>query len=159
MRKQPARAAEEIGCAFWTDDVNALLARPDIDVVDVTVPNVAHEAIVTAAAQAGKHIYCEKPLAMNVAEAKRMVAAVEAAGVKSQMTFNFRFFPAIQHAPRADRRWLPGPRLFLSRALLSLQLHQSPEADLLATAARGCRRRHALRPGLAHSRPALLLAG
>ncbi len=93
-----ARAAEEIGCAFWTDDVNALLARPDIDVIDVTVPNVAHEAVVTAAAQAGKHIYCEKPLAMNVDEAKRMVAAVEAAGVQSQMTFNFRFFPAIQHA-------------------------------------------------------------
>ncbi|MCB9140226.1 MAG: Gfo/Idh/MocA family oxidoreductase [Caldilineaceae bacterium] len=92
------KAAQEIGCGFWTADYRELLARPDIDVVDVTVPNVAHAEIVVAAAQAGKHIYCEKPLAMNVAEAQRMVAAANAAGVKTQMTFNFRFFPAIIRA-------------------------------------------------------------
>lgn len=92
------RAAAEIGCDVWTDDYRALLARPDVDVVDVTVPNAAHEEVVLAAAQAGKHIYCEKPLAMNVEEGRRMVAAAQAAGVKTQMTFNFRFFPAITRA-------------------------------------------------------------
>lgn len=92
------KAAQEIGCAFWTADYHELLARPDVDFVDVTVPNHAHAEIVIAAAQAGKHIYCEKPLAMNVIEGQQMVAAVVAAGVKTQMTFNLRFFPALSRA-------------------------------------------------------------
>jgi predicted dehydrogenase len=57
-----------------------------------------HKEVVTAAAQAGKHIYCEKPLAMNVAEGRCMAAAAKEAAVKTQMTFNFRFFPAITRA-------------------------------------------------------------
>lgn len=92
------KAAQEIGCEFWTDDYRELLARPDIDVVDVTTPNHVHAEIVIAAAQAGKHIYCEKPLAMTVAEGQRMVAAATQAGVKTQMTFNLRFFPAVARA-------------------------------------------------------------
>ncbi len=92
------KAAREIGCDFATADYRELLARSDIDIVDVTTPNNSHAEIVIAAAQAGKHIYCEKPLAMNVEEGQRMVAAVEAAGVKSQMTFNLRFYPALSRA-------------------------------------------------------------
>ncbi len=92
------RAAAEIGCAVWTADYRELLARDDLDLVDICVPNHQHEAIIVAAAQAGKHIYCEKPLAMDVAEGQRIVAAVAKSGVKSQMTFNFRFFPAIIRA-------------------------------------------------------------
>jgi predicted dehydrogenase len=91
-------AAAEIGCDFATHDYRALLDRPDVDIVDVCVPNHRHAEVVEAAAAAGKHVYCEKPLAMNVAEGRRMVAAVEAAGVKAQMTFNFRFFPAVLRA-------------------------------------------------------------
>ncbi|MEZ4607016.1 MAG: Gfo/Idh/MocA family oxidoreductase, partial [Deinococcales bacterium] len=75
-----------------------LLARDDIDLIDCCVPNHMHEEIVIAAAKAGKHIYCEKPLAMNLAQAERMVEAVQVAGVKTQLTFNFRFFPAIYRA-------------------------------------------------------------
>jgi len=92
------KAAQEIGCEFWTADYRELLARGDIDVVDVTTPNHVHAEIVIAAAQAGKHIYCEKPLAMTVAEGQRMVAAAAQAGVKTQMTFNLRFFPAVARA-------------------------------------------------------------
>ena len=92
------RAREESGCDVWTTDYHELLARPDVDIVDVCVPNHLHEEVVVAAAQAGKHIYCEKPLAMGVAEGKRMVDAVARAGVNSQMTFNFRFYPAITRA-------------------------------------------------------------
>jgi predicted dehydrogenase len=91
-------AAAEIGCDFWTDDYRELLARPEIDVVDICVPNHMHAEIVTAAAAAGKHIYCEKPLAMNVAEAQQMAAAVQSTGVISQLTFHFRFYPAILRA-------------------------------------------------------------
>jgi predicted dehydrogenase len=91
-------AAREIGCEVWTTDYRELLARPDVQIIDCCTPNYNHEEIVVAAAAAGKHIYCEKPLAKNVAEARRMVEAVEKAGVKTQMTFNFRFFPAISRA-------------------------------------------------------------
>jgi predicted dehydrogenase len=92
------KAAREIGCDFWTADYHELLARPEVDLVDCCVPNHKHEEVVLAAAQAGKHIYCEKPLSMNVADGQRMVQAVTSAGVKSQMTFNFRFFPALTRA-------------------------------------------------------------
>jgi len=91
-------AAAEIGCDFWTDDYRELLARPEIDIVDICVPNHMHAEIVVAAAAAGKHIYCEKPLAMDVAEAQQIAAAVRAAGVNSQLTFHFRFYPAILRA-------------------------------------------------------------
>ena len=91
-------AAEEIGCAFHTADYRELLARGDIDAVDICTPNNSHYEIVRAAAAAGKHIYCEKPLAMNVAEALSMAQAVRGRGIKAQVTFNFRFFPAIARA-------------------------------------------------------------
>jgi predicted dehydrogenase len=92
------KAAQETGCAFWTADYRELLSRADVDIIDVTTPNNSHAEIVIAAAQAGKHIYCEKPLAMNVAEGERMAAAAESAGVKTQMTFNLRFYPALNRA-------------------------------------------------------------
>ena len=92
------QAAAEIGCPVWTTDYRELLARSDVDLVDVATPNNAHEEIVLAAAAAGKHIYCEKPLALNVAQARRMTAAVQRADVVTQMTFNFRFFPAMTRA-------------------------------------------------------------
>ena len=92
------RAASEIGCDFYTDDYRELLAHADIDAVDICTPNNSHHEIVQAAAAAGKHITCEKPLAMDVAQAEAMARAVEAAGLKAQLTFNFRFFPAIARA-------------------------------------------------------------
>ena len=92
------KAAREIGCPVWTADYGALLARDDVDLVDCCVPNHKHEEIVSAIAAAGKHIYCEKPLATNVAEGQRMVVAAQKAGVKTQVTFNFRFFPAMMRA-------------------------------------------------------------
>ncbi len=91
-------AAAELGCDFWAADYRELLANPAIEAVDICVPNHMHAEIVEAAAAAGKHIYCEKPLAMNVAEAQRMVAAAARAGVKTQMTFNFRYYPAVLRA-------------------------------------------------------------
>lgn len=64
------------------EDYHDLLARDDIQAVTVGVPNYLHEEVVTAAAQAGKHIMCEKPFARAIQEAERMLAAVKAAGVK-----------------------------------------------------------------------------
>jgi predicted dehydrogenase len=76
-------------------DWRKLVAREDIDLVDVCAPNFLHHDMVIAAAEAGKIIVCEKPLAMNMAEAEAMVAAVEKAGVANMVSFNYRRVPAI----------------------------------------------------------------
>jgi predicted dehydrogenase len=76
-------------------DWRKIVERGDIDLVDVCVPNFMHHDVVIAAAEAGKTIVCEKPLAMNAAEAEEMVAAVEKAGVANMVSFNYRRVPAI----------------------------------------------------------------
>jgi levoglucosan dehydrogenase len=96
--KSAEAAARELECSLWTTDYRELLRRQDVEVVDICVPNVLHEEIILEAAAAGKHIFCEKPLAMNAEQGKRIVAAVEKAGVKHQLNFNFRFYPAISRA-------------------------------------------------------------
>jgi len=76
-------------------DWRKIIERDDIDLVDVCVPNHMHHDCVIAAAEAGKMIVCEKPLAMSVAEGEAMVAAVEKAGVANMVSFNYRRVPAI----------------------------------------------------------------
>ncbi len=80
-RERAAQFAAEHRIPFATDSVNALLARPDVDAVYISSTNDRHCAQVLAAAAAGKHVLCEKPLAMNVPDAQRMVQACRAAGV------------------------------------------------------------------------------
>ena len=79
-------------------DWRALIARQDIDAVDICVPNNLHHDIAIAAAEAGKWVLCEKPLAMNVAEGEAMVAAVEKAGVPNMVWYNYRRVPAVSLA-------------------------------------------------------------
>ncbi|MGC1272754.1 MAG: Gfo/Idh/MocA family oxidoreductase [Planctomycetaceae bacterium] len=76
-------------------DWRKLLQRSDIDAVDVCTPNNLHKEIAIAAAEAGKAILCEKPLAMNTAEGEEMVAAVEKAGVANIVWYNYRRIPAV----------------------------------------------------------------
>ncbi|MEM0906308.1 MAG: Gfo/Idh/MocA family oxidoreductase [Pseudomonadota bacterium] len=81
-------------------DWRALIARDDIDLIDIASPNDTHEAIAVAAAEAGKMVLCEKPLGRNAAESARMVAAVEQAGVPNMVWYNYRRVPAIMLAKR-----------------------------------------------------------
>jgi predicted dehydrogenase len=76
----------------WKEVVN----RPDIDIVDVCTPNFLHPPIAIAAAKAGKHIVCEKPLANTLRDAKEMQAAVKKARVKHMCGFSYRYAPAVQ---------------------------------------------------------------
>lgn len=80
----------------WQDAVN----DPDIDVIDIATPNHLHADIAIAAAEAGKHVICEKPLAPTTVEAKRMLQAVEKAGVVNAVAFNYRRTPAVALAKR-----------------------------------------------------------
>ncbi len=76
-------------------DWRALIARDDIDAIDICTPNDLHAEIAIAAAEAGKMALCEKPLARTVAEAQPMVDAVEKAGVKNTVWYNYRRVPAV----------------------------------------------------------------
>ncbi|HYF93285.1 MAG TPA: Gfo/Idh/MocA family oxidoreductase [Symbiobacteriaceae bacterium] len=95
-----AEAAARYGWQEYETDWRRLVARPDIDVIDIGTPNNSHCEIALAAARAGKHILCEKPLAMTVAEAREMLAAVQSAGVTHMLCHNYRFAPAVRLAKR-----------------------------------------------------------
>lgn len=76
-------------------DWRRLVARDDIELVDICTSNATHMPIAVATAQAGKHILCEKPLALNADEARRMLDAAREAGVCHMVAFNYRRVPAI----------------------------------------------------------------
>ena len=79
-------------------DWKKLIARADIDAVDICTPNNLHKEIAIAAAQAGKMILCEKPLAIDTAEGEEMCKAVEKAGVPNIVWYNYRRVPAVSLA-------------------------------------------------------------
>ena len=93
-------AAAKFGWQSYETSWEALLARTDIDLIDITAPSNVHKEIVEAAAQAGKHVFCEKPLALNLEDSVAMWRAVEKAGVKHMVGFNYRRVPAVQLAKR-----------------------------------------------------------
>lgn len=94
-----ARAgAESLGFARWTSDWREAVAADDIDVVDIVTPNALHHEMAMAAIAAGKHVYCEKPLALTAAQAKQMHEAAAAAGVKTIVGFSYLGNPGIQLA-------------------------------------------------------------
>jgi len=87
--------ADNWGYESIETDWRALIARDDIDAVDICVPNNLHKEMSIAAAEAGKMILCEKPIAMDVAEGEEMCAAVEKAGVANTVWYNYRRVPAV----------------------------------------------------------------
>lgn len=93
-------AAGQLGWAESVTDWKELVAREDIDLIDINAPSNAHKEIALAAAKAGKHIFCEKPLALNLADSREMLEAADAAGVKHMIGFNYRFSPAVRLAKR-----------------------------------------------------------
>jgi predicted dehydrogenase len=88
-------AAQRYGYERWAGDWTAVVEDPDVDLVDITVPNDAHAEIAIAAAEAGKHVLCEKPLARTADEARAMRDAVVRAGVTNMVAFNYRRTPAV----------------------------------------------------------------
>jgi len=93
-------AASRFGWESWETDWRRLVARDDIDMVDINTPNDSHKEIALAAIANGKHVLCEKPLALNLADAREMLEAAEKAGVKHGVFFNYRFLPAVQLAKK-----------------------------------------------------------
>jgi predicted dehydrogenase len=96
-------AAERLGFEEWTTDWEAVAGSRDIDLISIVTPNYLHASMAVAAAGAGKHVFCEKPLATNAAEAEQMWRAASAAGIVHAVNFNYRKVPALQFIARLLR--------------------------------------------------------
>ncbi len=92
------QAAEQYGWESYETDWRKLVARDDIGLVDVSTPGDSHAPIAIEAANNGKHVFCEKPLANTLAEARQMVEAVKRNNVVGMVNFNYRRVPAVQLA-------------------------------------------------------------
>jgi predicted dehydrogenase len=96
-------------------DWREMVARPDIDLIDIASPNSSHAEIAIAAAKAGKMVACEKPLGASLADSEAMVRAVEDAGVANMVWYNYRRVPAVTFAKQmVEEGWLG--RVFHYRA-------------------------------------------
>lgn len=99
LEEKEAKAfADKWGFESYVTDWRKVMDDKSIDVVDICVPNNYHAELAIAAAEAGKMIICEKPLARTGAEAEPMVKAVEKAGVPNMVSFNYRRIPAVMMA-------------------------------------------------------------
>ena len=92
------KAKEAFGFSKATGNWRDLIDDPHINVIDITAPNALHKEMALAAIAAGKHVYCEKPLAPLAADALEMAKAAEAAGVKTQVGFNYLMNPMLSLA-------------------------------------------------------------
>ena len=126
------KASEIFNVKHVYSDYNKLLEMPEIDAVSVCTPNYLHMDPTIKAFEAGKHVLCEKPIAMNAGEAKQMLAASKRAGTKFQVGYNLRFSPTNQllkkyidagdlgeiyyaRAQALRRRGIPGWGVFINK--------------------------------------------
>jgi len=93
--KAVKEAQQKFGWQEYETDWRKLIERDDIDLIDISTPVNVHKDMAVAAAEAGKNVFCEKPLAMNLEEANQMLKAVEKAKVKHMLGFNYRRVPAV----------------------------------------------------------------
>jgi len=97
-RANTERKATELRLAHAYGSLDELLAEPGLTAVHVATPNYLHAPMVRAVLAAGKHVVCEKPLAMNATEGAELLALAEASGLVHAVNFNFRFYPLVQQA-------------------------------------------------------------
>jgi predicted dehydrogenase len=86
-----SQMAARLGVPETASDYRQVITRPDIDAISITTPNASHAEIAIAALEAGKHVFCEKPLAMSTEQAEAMLRAAESSGLVHQVAFTFRY--------------------------------------------------------------------
>jgi len=109
-------ARQKLGWQFASTNWKDVVSNPEIDIIDIATPNDSHCEIAIEAAKHGKAILCEKPLALNVAQCEKMVAAVKKAKVPNMVCHNYRRIPAIALAKRMIERGDLGDRIYHYRA-------------------------------------------
>lgn len=107
-REAAQAVADQFGWQEVMTDWREVVERPDIDIVDIASPGNTHRDIAVVAAQNGKHVLCEKPLANTLADAKAMWYAVEQAGVVNLVNFNYRRTPAVALAQQLIKQGVIG---------------------------------------------------
>ncbi|MCB0826252.1 MAG: Gfo/Idh/MocA family oxidoreductase [Armatimonadetes bacterium] len=100
-------AADQLGWEGYATDWRAVIADPEIDIIDISTPGNTHCEIAIAAAEAGKIVFCEKPIGNTLDEAERMWAAVEKSGKPSAVFHNYRKAPAVALA----KKWVASGKL------------------------------------------------
>ena len=113
--------ADRFGARFAYTDYDEMLANPEVEAVFIATPNIFHPEQVVAAAEAGKHVLCDKPLAIDVPEARRALAACEAAGVKLGINFHNRHLPWVEDVTSVIREGVIG-----DVELVQLQVSSGP---------------------------------
>ena len=92
-----ARRAEELGFARSTGNWREVIADPEVEVVSITTPNAFHAEMAIAALEAGKHVWCEKPMAVSFADAERMALAAQRSGTVAALGYNYIQSPMMRH--------------------------------------------------------------
>jgi predicted dehydrogenase len=100
--KLASSAADRLGFESWTDDWQEVVSSSEVDLVSIVTPNFLHAPMAIAAAEAGKHVFCEKPMATSAGEAERMWRAADAAKIVHGVNLNYRNVPAIRFIARAS---------------------------------------------------------
>lgn len=98
------RASQQTGITLTSTQYEEIVSRDDVQAVIIATPNYTHPPIALAAIAHGKHVLCEKPLALNYADAKAMADAAEKAGVRHMTAFTYRFVPAMRYLSELVRR-------------------------------------------------------
>src|ERR1700730_1930099 len=130
-RAAVARAANKLGWENFVMDWRRVIENPKIDIIDICTPNDTHCEIAIAAANAGKAILCEKPLARTAAAAEEMVRAMKKARVVNSVCHNYRRIPAIALARQMIERGELGDRIFHFRARYAQDWIVDPEFPLV----------------------------
>src|SRR5947209_7441958 len=98
VAERARQAQERLGFERWTTVWREVVADPEVQVVNITTPNYLHREIAEAAAAAGKHIFCEKPVGRGPSETAAIAAAARRAGVLTWVGYNYRWVPLVQFA-------------------------------------------------------------
>ena len=110
-RERAEEVAREFDIPNVEDDWRGVVAREDVDLVSIVTPVVTHCEMTLAALDAGKAVLCEKPMAMNADEARRMMERAKEKGVLALIDHELRFLPGRLAVRQADSRWRSRPRL------------------------------------------------
>src|SRR3954447_21866438 len=122
------QAARELDAERAFDTSEALARGDDVDVVHVCTPTHLHEPLAAAALAAGKHVICEKPLALDTAAAQRLVGAAAASGRQAAVPFVYRYYPTVHEARERVRAEETGPLRLLHGTYLQVWLMSAEDA-------------------------------
>jgi predicted dehydrogenase len=126
QQDQPEQFARQFGYERWTNDWRAVVDDPEIDIIDVCLPEYLHEEVCLAALEARKHVFCEKPLALSAASARGLVIKAAETPVKAMCGFNYRFLPAVRLARELIYQGVLGA-LYLIRASYCQESGHDPD--------------------------------